>query len=144
MANEDKPKIRGELIIMGRLTEIVNNVATNGSVFKVTQAEVGSVFITNASIDVDVNVNDYVSVQASGAWIAVSGETTVTQGTDPWVVVGSQAITNMPYVIQSGDFLVVDSYPKAGGTTKHEGIHIAASGIASATNFSGVLLANFA
>jgi len=61
----------------------------------------GSVAITNAHIDVDVTVADYVSVVASGAWIAISGQTTVTQTTDPWVVLGSVNVDNTVGILGS-------------------------------------------
>lgn len=73
----------------------------------------GSIAITNASLDVTVNVQDFVSVTQSGAYIVNLGSVAVTnnipitgsvaitntgsviQATNPWIVLGSQAITNV-------------------------------------------------
>lgn len=63
---------------------------------------IGSIAITNAHIDVDVTVDDYVSVTQSGNYIVTLGSTninnvitgSVVQSTNPWIVLGSVAVTN--------------------------------------------------
>lgn len=86
---------------MGRLTEILDNVWVSGTHGQLSV--VGSLALTNTDIDVNVDVNDIVSV------------------------------------VQSGNYITVDTFPGAGGSSKHEGIHMAVSGLSAGTNFSGLV-----
>lgn len=86
-----------------KITNKNEGVITGSVVFSNPQSIIGSVAITNAHIDVDVTVEDYVSVTQSGAYLVTLGSTninnvitgSVVQSTNPWIVLGSTAITNV-------------------------------------------------
>ena len=123
---------------MGRLTEIVNNVATNGSVFKTTQVGAGSMHITNASIDVDVTVADYVSVTQSGNYIATKSYPEVTSTKYEGIHIDSSGIaaaTNFSGTMISDGTRWLKGVTVYGGLDDDDFVHVSLSGTALAEIF---------
>lgn len=108
----------GSTQITNSIIEISGNVSiSDGATVDVTQDTdpwivLGSAQITNDVIEISGNTtisdDSYINIAASGTTgIPISGETTTTQGTDPWIVLGSTQITNSVVEV-SGNVTISD------------------------------------
>jgi len=140
--------------------EVIMDGLGSGNTWQIDETHagliVGSVAITNASIDVEVTVADYIKVTPSGAFyntVTQSGAFLLTngsvwQGTNPWVILGSVTTTSKPISYDSNEQLTfIAGSPSAetsiftGGVVKtlvvkcDEDTYLNFSGIANPNSF---------
>jgi hypothetical protein len=83
----------------------------------VISGQVGVVFDPTDTLSITPSGTFYSSVTQSGNFLIVSGEASVTQATNPWIVLGSQTITNFPTTFPGSVIITNNPVPVSGTIT---------------------------